>query len=291
MARLGFCSYHPIAQLICLAAIFAVSFLSMSPIAIFVSLAFSFLYLLRYCGRAELTRILRLGAPLAVIVTILNPLLNQRGNVVLVTWLNRVITLEAVLYGLVSGLMLLCVMLWFSVFTSLLPGEKLRTLLGGGLSMTALVLTMTLRLVPMLIRRQQEISETLSLLTPPITKPQGIAARAKRFAHTITVLIASSLEESLDTARSMQARGYGVARRTQYRNERFTLRDTVVSSVAGILLAVSIAIYIKAGLSFSFFPVMSTVTVAGWQGVYYILLLLLSALPLICDGWEVLRWN
>lgn len=291
MNRLGFYTFHPMTQLVYFAAVFVLSFLSMNPIIVCGSLLFSVLYTLIYNGKSELIRLLRLGLPLCILVTIVNPLYNHRGRVVLLTLFSKPIMLEALLYGLVSGLMLLCVILWFGVFTALLSGERLRALFGGKLSSTVLVFTMTMRLIPMLIRRQQEISDTLSLLSPPLTKAQGVMARAKTFSQTVTVLIASSLEDSIDTARSMQARGYGAARRTWYQTERFTARDITVCVAVIILFVLSIVIYTTFGLSFMFYPVMSTVTVAGWQGVYALLFFVLLIVPLVCDGWEVVRWN
>lgn len=291
MNRLGFYTFHPITQLVYFAAVFILSFLSMNPVIVCASLLFSIVYILRYNGKTELIRLLRLGLPLGILVTIVNPLYNHRGRVVLFTLFSKPITLEALLFGLVSGLMLLSVILWFGVFTALLSGERLRALFGGRLSSTVLVITMTMRLIPMLIGRQQEISDTLSLLSPPITKAQGVMARAKTFAQTITVLIASSLEDSVDTARSMQARGYGAARRTRYQTERITGRDITVCVAVFILFVISIVIYTTFGLSFVFYPVMSTVTVVGWQGVYALLLFVLLMIPLTCDGWEVVRWN
>lgn len=291
MNRLGFYSFHPFTQLVFFAAVFVLSFLSMNPVIVCGSLLFSVLYTLVYNGRSELVRLLRLGLPLCILVTMVNPMYNHRGRVVLLTLFSKPITLEALLYGLVSGLMLLCVILWFGVFTALLSGERLRALFGGRLSSTVLVFTMTLRLIPSLIRRQQEISDTLSLLTPPLTNTQGVLSRAKTFAQTITVLIASALEDSIDTARSMQARGYSAARRTQYQTERFAARDITVCVTAILLFVLSLAIYTTFGLSFVFYPVMSTVTIAGWQGVYALLIFVLLMIPIVCDAWEVVRWN
>ncbi len=42
-----------------------------------------------------------------------NPLLNNRGATELFRLWGRSVTLESVLYGLLSSLMLLCVLLWF----------------------------------------------------------------------------------------------------------------------------------------------------------------------------------
>ncbi len=291
MKTLGFYSYHRISHLCYFATMLVLTLMTMNPIIIALSLMFSVLLVLRVCTKAELFRMLRFGLPFVGLIVLFNPLFNHRGSAVLTTLLGKPVTLEAILYGLVSGLMLLCVMLWFTVFFALLPGQRLRELFGTRLSSTALVLSMTMRLVPMLIRRQQEISDTLSLLSPPLTKAKGIATRARGLAQTVTVLLSCALEDSLDTARSMRARGYGAARCTRYKSERIAPRDIVATAAMTILFAIIMKIYTSNGLAYTFYPAMSRLYLTGWQGIYYLLFTLLAAVPLLCDGWEAIRWS
>ncbi|MFA9379725.1 MAG: energy-coupling factor transporter transmembrane component T [Acetanaerobacterium sp.] len=294
MNRLGFHSYHPATQLCYFVAVFALSLASMHPVVIIISIMMSLIFNVYYNSRAELARMLRFGLPLAVLVTLINPLVNHRGQVVLLRLFGRAVTLEALLYGAVSGMMLLAVVLWFGAFFAVVPGDRLQTLLGKRLASTALVLTMTLRLVPLLVRRQQEIADTLSLLSPTggaAKRPAALLQKAKRLAATFTVLLGCALEDSLDTARSMTARGYGAARRTRYRTDRFKLRDIVTTAAILILFGISMSIYTEFNLAYAFYPVMRPVSLAGWEGLYYLLLVLLAAVPFACDGWEAFRWS
>ncbi len=82
-----------------------------------VLLGLSFLSALAYyaCTAGPLRALKSLGAvlPFLLLFCIVNPLLNNRGATELMRVWGRSVTLEAVVYGLLSSLMLLCVLLWF----------------------------------------------------------------------------------------------------------------------------------------------------------------------------------
>lgn len=316
MRALGFAVYHPVTQLLYFAAVLTLSLLSMNPVIITISILFSVCANLYYGSRQELWLMLRVALPLFVLITFANPLVSHRGRVVLFWLFDRAFTLEALLYGAVSGLTLTAVLLWFTAFSAVVNSDRLRFLLGGAVPSAALIITMTLRLIPHLLRRQSEIDGALSLLTYGGVYPsdektdvlRGITAKtkklagvytvlravplkAKRLAGVYTVLLSASLEDSLDTARSMTARGYGAARRTQVERHRFKARDALVSAILLTLTVLSVLIYTLCNVRFAFYPVMTPLTLSGVQGLYYLLFAVLAALPFACDGWEVLRWR
>ena len=298
MRTLGFSACHPATQLLYFAAVLTLSLLSMNPIIITISIVSALCVNLYYCGRQELMLMLRVALPLFILITLANPLINHRGRMVLFTLFHRSFTLEALLYGAVSGLMLAAVLLWFNAFTSVVNNDRLRFLLAGTLPSAALIVTMTLRLIPHLLRRQSEIDGALSLLEQD--KPSGdgkkhwlraAALKAKRLASVFTVLLAAALEDSLDTARSMNARGYGTTRRTQYTRHRFKPQDAVISTFLLLLAVLSVLLYTTCNVRFTFYPVMTPLTFSGLEGLFYLLFAALAAVPFICDGWEALRWR
>ncbi len=294
MRALGFAAYHPVTQLLYFAAVLTLSLLSMDPIIITMSIAAAIAANLYYANRRELRLMLRVALPLFLFVALANPIVSHRGRAVLFTLFGQAFTLEALLYGAVSGLMLAAVLLWFCAFSAVVNNDRLRYLFGRAAPTAALVVTMTLRLIPLLLRRQNEIDETLSLLSPKQGAGGRItaaAAKAKRLSGVYTVLLATALEDSLDTARSMSARGYGAVRRTHYEHHRFKVRDMVFLACLTILFALSITIYTDCNVRFAFYPVMTPLTLAGARGLYYLLFALQALLPLACEGWEVVRWR
>ncbi len=289
----GFRSYHPFTQLCYFLAAALPPLVAMNPIMVALSMLCAVLLYRYYRLDAELSRLVRVGLPLLILVTLANPLVNHRGQYILLRLFGKVITLEALLYGLVSGMLLFAVLLWFGLFSQLVTEDRQRALFGG--SSVGLAVSMTLRLVPMLLRRQQEIGETLSLISPsPSLSRRGIRAAGQKAAalgKTYTVLLSCALEDSLDTARSMNARGYGAAKRTAGQSHRFRLRDGVC---VGLLLAAggSMAyLYWRYGLAFRFYPVMTPLRASLGAMGHYIIYTVLLAVPLLSDGWEAIRWN
>ena len=295
MRKLGFVSCHPATQLLYFAAVITLSLLSMNPVIITVSIIMSIILNLYFYNKQQLRLMLCMAVPLFIFITVMNPIVNHRGQMVLFTLFDKSFTLEALLYGAVSGLMLVAVLLWFCAFSAVITNDRLRYLFSGFLPSVSMAITMTLRLIPLLLRRQNEISETLALIAPE-TQHKGnplqvIAYKARRLSKIYTVLLGCSMEDSLDTARSMTARGYGTARRGRYEKHRFKARDVIISALMILLFVISIIIYTVCKLNYSFYPEMKPLSALGAEGLYYLIFTVVTVLPLLCDGWEVLRWK
>lgn len=119
-----------------------------------VLLGLSFLSALAYyaCTAGPLRALKSLGAvlPFLLLFCIVNPLLNNRGATELMRVWGRSVTLEAVVYGLLSSLMLLCVLLWFGCMQQSLDSDRLTGLLSGALPVIGLMIGLILRFIPYL---------------------------------------------------------------------------------------------------------------------------------------------
>ncbi len=120
----------------------------------------------------------------------------------------------------------------------------------------------------------------------------GKVARAARAARgrlrLTTVLLGWGLEDSLESADAMRARGWGAAvRRTSYQRYRFRGSDALALAVVA-LLSLSAGFAAAAALSsFSFYP--GIAGIASWYS--YLPYAALLSLPLIVHGKEHLRWR
>ena len=93
-----------------------------------------------------------------------------------------------------------------------------------------------------------------------------------------------ALEGSIVTADSMRARGYGTAKRTNFRIYRLTGRDILLLAVMGLLSA---AVLILGGTAASFTPAYSADPV-GWGLAAYGAFLLI---PVILHVKEAILWH
>ena len=95
--------------------------------------------------------------PVLLIITCFNPLVNESGMTELFAIGGRSFTLEALLYGLVSGLTLLSVILWFSSYSDLMENGRFLAMLGRRLPVISMMISMIFRYIPDTVRHGREI--------------------------------------------------------------------------------------------------------------------------------------
>lgn len=115
------------------------------------------------------------------------------------------------------------------------------------------------------------------------------AAQLQASFRSISVLMGWGMEDSLDTAIAMRARGWGAAvRRTTYRRSCFCLADGVALGVVLALAALSAGCAAFACSCFDFYPQLTQPNVLWW-GYYPFLALLL--VPVALDVRERAIWK
>ncbi len=162
---------------------------------------------------------------------ILNPLFYHNGKTVLFVLNDNPITLEAVIYGAVSGAMLAAVMLWFSHFSSMMTADKLLYLFGSFSPKLSLMLSMTLRYIPLFAVQTKKVNDAQKGMG--LYKEDNIIDRFRGGIRIFSVMVTWALENGIVTADSMTARGYGTEKRTFFKIFRFTPAD-------GIFLALTL---------------------------------------------------
>jgi energy-coupling factor transport system permease protein len=214
---------------------------------------------------AELARAARLALPLALLVALINPLVSQEGLTVLVQgWtvpvLGRLdITLEALAYGGLTGLRVLILMLAFGLYSAAVnPDDVLR--LFGRLSMrSSLTATLATRLVPVIGRDAQRLSDAYELRAE---RPErgGRGRRLRRGAILTRALAAGSLERAVDLAAAMEVRGYAAARRRGRARVRapWSVHDVAFFASALALAAAALAGVLGGVARFDPYPTLHT---------------------------------
>lgn len=173
-------------------------------------------------------------------IAVLNPLFSHRGRIILFYFMDQPITLEAVMYGVTMMLSLIAILLAFLSYNIVVTTPKFMYLFSAIAPKSSLLTLMTLRFVPLFKRRLRQISLIQS--TKGISVKQGsLRKRMKDGMLLLRILLTWSLEEALQTADSMKARGYGVGRRTAYVVYRMDRRDWTV--FAGISFAAFLCIF------------------------------------------------
>jgi len=225
------------------------------------------------------------------IVIVLNPLFVHRGVHILFYFRNNPITLEAIIYGVVMALMLVCILVLFLSFNAVINGRKFMFLFSKIWPQLGLLLMLTIRFVPLLLRRWREIYEVQRVRNYSMSQG-SVKSRAKIGMLYMQKLLTWSLEEALQSAESMKARGYGLAKnRTSYQVFMMSAKDwgKVISLL--VLTGIGIVGAKQEHGVLTIYPELGRVMLTYADWLYYGIFVILVSLPLILEGGEQLRWR
>lgn len=221
-------------------------------------------------------------------VALLNPLISHNGVTPLLFFRGNPITLEALCYGAVLGGLLSSLLLWGSIYSHLVDGEKILWLLGAVLPQAALLFSVAMRYLPALQRRYQQLHRLHTCMG--LYRQDTFLHRLKGSFQLLSVLLGSALEDAVQTAYTMRARGYGSGKRTRMSLYRMRKREwTQLGCI--LLLTVCIGILLHRGaMQAQFYPRMVFQVGAGELAVAAGLGLLLL-LPGLEEGGAWIRWH
>jgi len=291
MAKDSFSSFHPIVNLLFFTAVIGFAMFLMHPVTLGISFLCATVYAVYLGGRKTLRLGLLFMLPMLIITAALNPLFNHQGGTILAYLPNgNPLTLESTLYGIAAATMLVTVIAWFSCFNRVMESDKIVYLFGRIIPALSLILAMSLRLVPRFKAQIKIISNAQKSIGQDISSG-SILQKAKNGKKILSMMVTWALENSIDRADSMKARGYGLPGRTAFSIYRFDRRDS--KAVLYILACVSVVIVgaITEAYRFRYFP-----TIRGeWTGLPTITVFAayfaLGAFPIIVNIREGLLWK
>ena len=224
-----------------------------------------------------------------VTVTITNPIISQLGATVLFRIFGLKYTLQALLYGVDMGIMLVAVSSWCVNMSKVLTAEKITYLFAKRLPKTAMLISMTIRYIPLLRRRWTEVYRAQRSSGEFAGKTA--IGRISAYLHAFSILIGWSLECAVESSRSMRARGYGGGKRTSFSVYRFKAGDSVFLAVLFLLFALTVAGSICGYTLISFYPTISAIDFRPQALITYAGFALMSLMPAIMETKEVLSWK
>lgn len=220
-------NFHPLSAAIFFTAMVIPLMLVNNPIYTAVSM----------CGAAAVMCILRGGRDtvrclagiliLFVFMSLLNPIFVHRGSTPLFFLNGKAITLEAALYGLNSSFSLAAAAVWCRNFSLVMTSERLFCIIGRLSPKIAAMLMMTVRFIPDMIGQAKKFD-----LYGSLSGDCGGASafgRLKRYLRVFSALVTWSVENAVQTADSMSARGFELGGRTSYSVFSFKPEDVLLT--------------------------------------------------------------
>lgn len=286
-----FSGYHPAISLLYFVLVIGLTMFLNHPVCLGISLVGALAYTLYLKGKKAARFNLVYMLPLLVITALLNPAFSHQGATILAYLPSgNPLTLESILYGIHAAFLLIAVISWFSCFNAVMTSDKFVYLFGRVIPALSLVLSMSLRFIPRFAAQLGVITKAQKCIGRDASSG-GLLRRTKHGIRILSILVTWALENAIDTADSMKARGYGLPRRTAFSLYRFDRRDKgallFLILCGGGVLAGALA----GKLRFVYMPVLFGAAFDLWQAGIFLLYLALCGMPVILNGKEALQWK
>lgn len=286
----AFSSYHPVILFLyfCVVLFFTMFFLH--PILLAIAFCSVFLYSVQLNGRKAIRFNIFCMLPVTLIVSLINPLFSHAGGTILFYLNENPVTLESIVFGTVSGGAFITVIIAFSCFNKIMTSDKLMYLFGRLIPVLSLMFSMTLRFVPRYKAQIKKIANTQRCIGMDASHG-NLLQRVKNGVQILSILITWALENAIETADSMKARGFGLKGRTSFSVFSWKRRDKTLLATEAVLLF-SLLLGLGLGRFESvYFPAIRIAWPEGRSTAFYLAYALFCLLPIIVNRRENIVWN
>ncbi|MBQ0079504.1 MAG: energy-coupling factor transporter transmembrane protein EcfT [Eubacterium sp.] len=286
----AFSTYHPIINFGFFCAVIGIGVFVIHPVFIAIAVIASFSYAISMGSKSTLKFMGCFLLPMIIIVTIVNPLVNHRGSTVIYQTEYHPITMEAAVYGLVTGLMIATVILWFNCYSKVMTSDKFVYLFGRIIPSTSLIFSMVMRFIPNYRMQIAKISDAQKGIGKDVSSGK-VMDRIRHGLRIISIMFTWALENSIESADSMRARGYGLKNRTAFSIYRFDKRDALAAAVIAGCTIIVIAGAALGKCAIEFYPVIVFAQVDATGIIVYAAYALLCFFPSLVQLKEVIWWK
>ena len=308
-----FSRYHPVVNLIFYLLVLGTTMFQMSVGLVFISLFSAVVYYFML-KKTEGLKYCTVVVGIIIVSAIINPLFSHKGGTLLFyLFTGNPVTLESIIYGLISAIIIGAMLLWFSTFNQVMGVERILGAIGKVLPNVSLLITMIMRFIPQYTRHQRKVSmvnkvnkrnygEKINLLNREKTEKENVIEARKRQkkkngidkridsikegSRTFSITTTWALENSIYTADSMKARGFGTGRRTNYSNYKFQKRDYLLMGWLVILWLVVVFSLEREKVYTYYYPFIQVKN----NVVVYLIYGLLCLTPVLINVKEEIRW-
>lgn len=287
----AFFKLHPAVNFIFFAFVLALSMFIMNPICLALSLVCAFVNAVYLNGLRTIKLCLKFILPMVLLIVLINPVFNHQGVTILTyfPWDNP-LTLESIVYGIASAALLSSVVLWFSVFNSVMTSDKIVYLFGKIIPSLSLVLSMSLRFVPKFSAQLKNVRNAQRCIGRDVSDGSAVS-RIKNGIRIISIMLSWSMENAIETADSMKSRGFGLKGRTAYSIYKFDRRDLVMLIIVA-LLGVSVSVSAIMGvIDFTYYPSIKGSLTDVPSLIVFFLYGILMLIPTILNIGEGIKWK
>ena len=281
----AFANYHPAVLLLYFLSVLLVGMFVTNPVLQLTMLLGAVLFCLMLPHRSG-------GAgfyvPMFLLVAVTNPLFSHNGVTPLFYLNGNPVTLEAFVYGAAIAVMVVGVMLWCACYSAVMTSDKFLCLFGRVIPKLALVLSMALRFIPMFKRQMHKVNRAQKAMG--LYGSKSLVDKGRSALRVFLTMISWSLENAIDTAASMKARGYGLPGRTAFSLYRFSRRDRLLLLWLTLCGAYVAAGWALGGVKWRYYPTARGV-LTPYSASVLLAYFLLCLTPVLLQGKEARTWS
>ena len=286
-----FKKYHPIVNFVYFVFVIGFGCTFMHPACLVISFVSGFTYSVMLKGRRTIKTSLIYMLPMLIVTALINPAFNHEG-VTVIEYMpsGNPLTLESIIYGLCAAVMLVSVICHFACFNEVMTSDKFIYLFGRIIPAMSLILSMTLRFVPRFAAQLKVVTNAQRCMGRDVSNG-SIIKRARNGLNILSVMTTWALENAIETADSMKARGYGNPGRTAFSVFVFDRRDKKALICILILGIYTLVGSLMGELYFVFFPFVKMAELSVFGISVFAAYLALCVCPVIIELWEVRKWK
>lgn len=281
---------HPAVSFVFFTVMVIFTMLFRQPVLLGVTLISALIFSFILNGGRGVKLSLLVYLPMFLLIALSNPLFNHNGRTTLFFFMDNPITLEAVLYGICSASSLIAILAWFACYSKIITADKFIYLFAKMTPAVALLITMTIRMISKLKYQLKTISNAQHTIGLD-QRTGSLSERVKKGMRVISILLSWSMEDALETADSMKARGYGLKNRTTFSLFKFGKRDGLVLGLISVLAGICWAGYFSGYGTMQFYPLIKPLNLSLKAIILYIVFAVLAFLPIMIEVRESCKWR
>lgn len=285
-----FDSYHPAINFIFFTAVITMAIYFNQPIFLIISYLCPFIYSVKLNGvRAVIFNVMVI--PCIILYTLIYSGYNHFGVTELgINFIGNKITLEAVITGVAIGISLASVIMWLSCVHKLVTSDKVIYLFGRVSPKFSLFLSILFRMVPRIKEKAIKINTAQKCIGKGIDQG-NLFVRIHNFIRLVSIIIAWTMENFVETSNHMKSRGYTLKKRTAFSIYRFDYRDrsVVIAMFTCISIVLVGVLFDQTRILYNPEFIMNKITPLSF--VFYGVYAALCLMPLALQTYYEIKWE
>lgn len=279
--------YHPLGLILYFISLFLIIMIVMHPVVLLIALTSSII-LNFLINKKGFIQSLLMYFIIFMVIFITNPIFSRNGTNILFSIGKINYYYESLYYGAMIGLMIISMISWFRYYNEIVTDDKFTYLFGKVFPSISLIISMGLRMIPYFnkkMKRLNDAEKSIGLLKT------NLLNKIKNSLRKITSLVTWSLENAIDNADAMKARGYGIGKRTSFTIFKFKKSDGLFIFIWLGLIGITVYSIIMNYTKYDFYPIADQLIFDYPYFLIYLNIFLLFYFPFFIELKEAIRWH